>query len=147
MVTLGVWLPAHRRLCNVPTLHVVSIYRYSLTHELPGRKARGPARAPVSRSRRSLAVTLEAALDPLHAIRWGLRTWPRIPRANRAAVAEPLREVVTLLRDPAVPIPESTLQRVMAFTSHPRSPVYGRYPTQAGFAAHALADEVRAGAA
>ena len=31
-----------------------------------------------------------------------------------------------------------------AFVTDPASPVYGSYPTQAGFAAHALADDVRA---
>jgi hypothetical protein len=123
----------------------MSMYRFSLTQGLSRRISQRRAPVPASRSRRSLAVTLEAALDPGHAIRWGVRTWPRIPRANRIAVAEPLREVAALLRDPAAEIPESALLRVMAFASHPKSPVYGRYPTQAGFAAHALADEVRAG--
>jgi hypothetical protein len=97
----------------------------------------------VSRSRRSLATTLEIALDPEHAARRGLRSWPRIPRANRVAVEEPMREILTLLRDPAVRVPERSWQRVLAFVSHPGSPAFGRYPNQAGFVAHALADELR----
>lgn len=101
----------------------------------------------VSRKRRSLAATVEVALDPQHAVRIGLRSWPRMPRENRAAVAEPLREIVSLLRDPAVEIPESALPRVRAFASHPTSPAFGRYPNQAVFAAYALAEELRPTAA
>jgi hypothetical protein len=101
----------------------------------------------VSRTRRSLAATLEVALAPEHAVRIGLRTWPRIPRANREAVAEPLREIASLLRDPEVAVPARVLPEIMAFASHPSSPAFGPYPVRAGFVAQTLADELRAGLA
>jgi hypothetical protein len=102
---------------------------------------------PVSRTRRSLAATLEVALEPEHVVRVGLRTWPRMPRANREAVAEPLREIASLLRDSEVVVPDRVLPEIMAFASHPSSPAFGRSPVRAGFLAHALADELRAGSA
>jgi hypothetical protein len=98
----------------------------------------------VSRKRRRLAATLEIALDPRHAVRHGLRTWPRIPQANRVAMAEPLREIASLLRDPAVTLPEDALPEIMAFASHPTSPAFGPHPVRAKFAAYALVDDVRA---
>ena len=57
-------------------------------HTMPSRSSRRDE--GVSRKRRRLAATLEIALEPQHAVRHGLRTWPRIPQANRVAVAEPL---------------------------------------------------------
>jgi hypothetical protein len=102
---------------------------------------------PVSRKRRSLAATLEIALAPNHPARRGLRTWPRMPRANRAAIAQPLREIVSLLRDPHVSLADDRLPEIMAFASLPTSPAFGPHPAQAGFLAHALADEIRAGVA
>ena len=51
-----------------------------------------------------------------------------------------------MLRDPAVTIPEHAL-RILAFVTDRRSPAYGEYPTQAGFAARALVQEIRARAA
>jgi hypothetical protein len=114
---------------------------------LQRRASQTVAPAGVSRSRRSLAKTLEVALDPGHGVRRGLNSWPRIPRANRVAVAEPMREIILLLHDPAKAIPERTWQRVLAFVSHPASPAFGEYPNQAGFAAYTLVAEVRAGTA
>ena len=96
------------------------------------------------RRRHKLAGILESELDPRYPLRHGLRSWARIPSANRAAVSEPVLQIVTLLRDPAITVSERTLRRVLAFVTDPASPVYGSYPTQAGFAAHALADDVRA---
>ena len=96
------------------------------------------------RRRHKLAAILESELDPRYPLRHGLRSWARIPSANRSAVGEPLLQIVMLLRDPAITISERTLRRVLAFVTDPASPVYGDYPTQAGFAAHALADDVRA---
>lgn len=64
--------------------------------------------------------------------------------ANRAAVAEPLAQIATLLRDRRVTIPERTLRRVLAFVTHPDSTIYGVYPNQARFGAYSLVDEVRA---
>src|SRR6476660_8129260 len=61
-----------------------------------------PQMSRLSRRRKNLAATLEIALEPRHAVRRGLLTWPRIPQANRLAVSEPLREVASLLLDPAV---------------------------------------------
>ncbi len=101
----------------------------------------------LSRRRKSLAATLEIALEPRHAVRRGLLTWPRIPQANRVAVSEPLREVASLLRDPAVTVPESALPRIMAFATHPASPAFGPHPVRAKFAAYALLDEVRSAVA
>jgi hypothetical protein len=87
---------------------------------------------------------LESELDPRQPLRHGLRLWTRIPAANRGAVAEPLRHIVALLRDPAVTISDRTLRNVLAFVTEPRSPAYGDYPNQAGFAAHSLVEEIRA---
>jgi hypothetical protein len=105
------------------------------------------ARGRLTRRRKNLAATLEIALEPQHAVRRGLLTWPRIPQANRLAVSEPLREVASLLRDPAVTVPENALPRIMAFASHPASPAFGPHPVRAKFAAYALVDEVRAAVA
>ena len=114
---------------------------------LPSRASRRAANATVSRNRRSLAVTLEIALEPRHAVRRGLRTWPRMPLANRVAVAKPLREIVSLLRDPEVTLSDDTLPEIMAFASLPTSPAFGPHPVRASFAAHALAERLRAGVA
>jgi hypothetical protein len=96
------------------------------------------------RRRRTLAAILESALDPRYPLGHGLRSSLRIPGANRTAVAEPLLDVATLLRDPAVTIPKRTVRRILAFVTDPASPAFGEYPTQAGFAACALVDEARA---
>jgi hypothetical protein len=100
----------------------------------------------VSSRRRSVADALEITLDPQLARRRALLFWPRIPRVNRAAVAEPLQEMVELLRDPAIEVPEENLRRVLALATHPASPLYGPYVNRARFAAWALADELRASA-
>jgi hypothetical protein len=110
------------------------------------RKSHTPA-SRLWHRRKSVAATLEIALEPRHAVRRGLLTWPRIPQANRVAVSEPLREVASLLRDPAVTVPENALPRILAFASHPASPVFGPHPVRAKFAAYALVDEVRAAVA
>ena len=102
------------------------------------RVATSTTTATVSRSRRDLASTLELTLDPRLGVRRGLRTWPRVPRANRDAVAEPLGEIVSLLRDPAVAISERAEQRVRVLATHPTSPAYGQHPNRAGFAAWSL---------
>ena len=117
-----------------------------MTTWTPLRKSQTPA-SRLSHRRKSVAATLEIALEPRHAVRRGLLTWPRIPQANRVAVSEPLREVASLLRDPAVTVPESALPRIMAFASHPASPAFGPHPVRAKFAAYALVDEVRAAVA
>ena len=64
---------------------------------------RGPAlpQDGVSRRRRSLAGTIEISLEPSVAQRHALNYWPRIPSANRTALAEPMQEIVSMLRDPA----------------------------------------------
>ena len=82
-----------------------------------------------------------------HAVRRGLISWPRIPLANRVAVAEPMREITCSCATRSKAIPERTLQRMLAFVSHPASPAFGAYPNQAGFAAYTLVAEVRAGTA
>jgi hypothetical protein len=72
--------------------------------------------------------------------------WPRIPRANRVALAEPMQEIVALLRDPGMAIADRVLSRILALATHPASPVFGPHPIQARFAAYSLADEVRSSA-
>jgi hypothetical protein len=114
------------------------------TRVLPRRAPRTLAPCNVSQGRRGLATTLEIALEPHHAVRRGLRTWPRIPPANLMAIAEPLREIVSSLRDPEIDVPKSALPHVLAFVSSPASPAFGPHPTRAMFAAYALADELRA---
>ena len=101
------------------------------------------ARQRVSRGRRYLAGTLEMTLQPRYAARRGLRSWPRVPHDNRDAAAAPVREIISLLRNPSVSIPDDVLRRVMALTTHPASPLYGQYSTQARFAAFALAADLR----
>ncbi len=106
---------------------------------------RGSQAAPrraVSRRRWNLAATLEILLDPAHAPGPRLNYWPRIPYANRVALAEPMQEIVVLLRDPGCEIAEVDLERVLTLATHPASPAYGSYPTQARFAAYSLADDL-----
>jgi hypothetical protein len=88
---------------------------------LPLLARRVRARPGVSRTRRRVAAALEITLEPRLAQRRGLRSWPRIPRANRAAV----RGVLTL-------------------ATCPTSALYGPYPNQALFAAHSLVNQLRA---
>lgn len=96
----------------------------------------------VSRRRRRLAGTLEILIEPALARRPRLNWWPRIPKAARDVLAKPMQEIVSLLRDPGIEIPDEALERIMAFATHPGSPAFGAYPTQAQFAAHALVDEL-----
>jgi hypothetical protein len=93
-------------------------------------------------ARSALAVTLELTLDPRRAARRGLPFWPRIPRANREAIAEPLRQIVGVLRDSRIAIPDGALARIRALATNPTSPAYGHYPNRARFAAWSLADEL-----
>ena len=116
----------------------------ALNRALPHRTRQTVAQQRFFGRRRRLAGILETALDPRYPLRHGLHLWPRIPVANRAALAEPLQELVTLLRDPSITIPKRTLHEVLAFATHPTSPAYGEYPAQAAFAAHSLVHEVRA---
>ena len=115
----------------------------TLTRPRRRRTRQTVARERFLRRRRKLAAIVEAELDPLHPLRHGLGSWVRVPGANRAAVAEPLQQIITLLRDPAVTISDHTLRRVLAFVTDRGSPVYGEYANQAGFAAHSLAEEIR----
>jgi hypothetical protein len=116
----------------------------TLTRSRPRRTRQTVAQERSRRRSHKLAAIIERELDPHQPLRHGLRTWARIPAANRVAVAGPLSEIVALLRDPAAIAPERVLRSVLAFVTEPDSPVYGDYPNQAGFAAHALADELRA---
>ena len=100
-------------------------------------------RKHVSRRRRHLAGTLEMTLEPRYAARRGLRSWPRVPHDNRDAAAAPVREIVALLRNPAVSVPDEVFRRLVRLTTHPASPLYGQYSTQARHAAFALAAELR----
>jgi hypothetical protein len=113
---------------------------------LPRTKLRTIARGGVSRKRRNAAAALEITLDPQLAQRRALRFWPRIPRENRAAVTEPLQEVVSLLRDPAITLPDDAVEQALRLVTWPTSPVYGPYPNQAGFAAYLLIDHLRTSA-
>ena len=98
----------------------------------------------VSRSRWSLAGTLEISLETALTPRHAMDYWPRIPYPNRVAVAEPMQEIVSMLRDPAVEIAEEDLPRILELASHPASPAFGSHPIDARFAAYALLDELRA---
>jgi hypothetical protein len=104
------------------------------------------SRLRVSRRRLNLAGTLEMTLEPRLATRRGLRIWPRIPHDNRDAAAVPVREIVSLLRDPSISVPDDIWRRVVALTTHPASPLYGQYSTQARLAAFAVAADLRSGA-
>lgn len=97
-------------------------------------------------ARSSLATTIELSLDPRRAARRGLPFWPRVPRANREAIAEPLRQIVSLLRDSAIALPDGALARIRALATNPTSPLYGRYPNRARFAAWSLADDLQGAA-
>jgi hypothetical protein len=108
-----------------------------------GRKPQTVSRRGVSRSRWNLAGALEISLEPALAPRHAMSYWPRIPYANRVAVAEPMQEIVSMLRDPAVEIAEEVLPRILELATHPASPAFGSYPIQARFAAYALLDELR----
>jgi hypothetical protein len=112
-------------------------------HVLRSRAARTIARGRVSRRRRNAAQALESTLEPMIAMRHGLRTWPRVPKSNRAVVVEPLAEIVALLRDPDALVSDDASGRVMAFATHPTSPIHGQYPNRAGFAAWSLLAELR----
>ena len=101
------------------------------------------ARTRVSRRRRNLAGTLEMTLEPRHAARRGLRNWPRTAHDTRNAAAKPLRDIILLLRDPSITIPDHALRRVFALVTNPTSPLYGQNATQARYAAFSLAAELR----
>jgi hypothetical protein len=109
---------------------------------LPRRSSDSVATRGVSRRRWNLAGTLEISLEPALAPRRSLGYWPRIPYANRIAIAEPMKEIVSLLRDPDVEIPDEALERALALVTHPASPAFGPYPIQARFAAHSLVDDL-----
>ena len=101
------------------------------------------SRLRVSRRRLNLAGTLEMTLEPRYAARRGSRIWPRIPHDNRDAAAVPVREIISLLRDPSISIPDHLWRRVVALTTHPASPLYGQYSAQARLAAFAVAADLR----
>ena len=107
---------------------------------------RGPAlpQDGVSRRRRRLAGTIEISLAPSIAQRHALNYWPRIPSANRTALAEPMQDIVSMLRDPAYTFTDDALARILALATHPASPAFGPYPIQARFAAYSLLDELGA---
>jgi hypothetical protein len=111
---------------------------------LPRRVRRAAARPVVSRTRRSAAAALEITLEPWLAQRRGVRSWPRIPRANRAVATEPLLEILALLRDPAITLPDDAVRQVLTLAICPTSPLYGRDPNQALFAAQSLVNQLRA---
>jgi hypothetical protein len=117
---------------------------HTLTRSAPRRTRQTIAQERFRRRREKLAVILERELDPHEPLRHRLGFWERIPATNRAAVGEPLAQIVVLLRDPAVTISERMLRTVLAFVTESRSHVYSEYPNQAGFAAQALVAEIRA---
>jgi hypothetical protein len=107
-----------------------------------GKMPIAPRRA-VPRRRWSLAGTLEILVEPALAPRRRAGYWPRIPYANRMAMAEPMQEIATLLRDPGVEVADETQSRILALATHPASPAFGAYPVQARFAAFSLLDQLR----
>jgi hypothetical protein len=88
---------------------------------------------------------VELSLDPRRAARRGLLFWPRIPRTNREAIAEPLQQIVSLLRDSTVAVSDGALGRIRALVTNPVSPAFERSPNRARFVAWALVDEIQAG--
>ena len=84
-------------------------------------------------------------LEPRYAARRGLRNWPRVAHDNRDAAAAPVREIISLLRDPSISIPDDVFRRAVALVTHPASPLYGQYSTQARFAAFAVLADLRSG--
>lgn len=111
------------------------------------RARRADARQRASRGRQRLAGTLETTLQPRFAARSELRSAQRVPHDNRDAAATPVWEIILLLRNPAVSISDAVLRRITGLTTHPASPLYGQYSTQARYAAFALAAELRTRAA
>jgi hypothetical protein len=107
------------------------------------RAARPHAPLRVSRQRRNVAGALDLALQPALAMRRGLRSGPRVPRANRTAVAEPLAEIAALLRDPEVAVSDDAARRVFALATNPTSALYGQHPNRAGFVVWSLLAELR----
>jgi len=105
--------------------------------------ATGTGAPGVSRGRWSLAGTLEISLETALTPRHAMNYWPRIPYPNRVAVAEPMREIVSMLRNPGVEIAEQALPRILELASHPASPAFGSHPIEARYAAYALLDELR----
>lgn len=73
----------------------------------------------------------------------GLPAWPRVPHDNRDAAAEPMREIIAVLRDPAITISDQVMRSLVQLTTHPASPLYGQYSTQARYRAFAIAAELR----
>jgi hypothetical protein len=114
--------------------------------EFSGCRAQTVSRPISSRRRRTLAGTLEVLLAPAVAPRFTQEYWPRIPYANRVALAEPMQEIVAMLRDPAIVIADDALPRILAIATHPASPAFGSHPTQAQVTAYALLDELRTAA-
>lgn len=117
--------------------------RHILEHEA---ETAGDRSQACRRQRQRLAGTLELTLQPRHSLHRGLPDSPRIPHDNRDAAAEPLRQIIALLRDPSTIISDHVFRRVVELTTHPASPLYGQYSTQARFRAFALAAELRVGA-
>jgi hypothetical protein len=109
---------------------------------LLGRRPQAASERAVSRRRRSLAGTIEISLEPSLAQRHTLNYWPRIPYANRVALAEPMQQLIAMLRDPEIDFTDETLARILALATHPASPAFGSYPIQARFAAYSLLDEL-----
>ena len=117
--------------------------RQKLEHEAGTAGERPRARLS---ERQRLAGTLEQTLQPRHSVSGGRPDWPRVPHDNRDAAAEPLREIIAFLRDPSTIVSDQVFRRLVGLTTHPASPLYAQYSTQARFRAFALAAELRAGA-
>ncbi len=114
--------------------------RHTLEHETEAAGERSRGRAW---QRQALAGTLEQTLQPRHSVCGGLPAWPRVPHDNRDAAAEPLREIIAVLRDPAITISDQVMRSLVQLTTHPASPLYGQYSTQARYRAFAIAAELR----
>ena len=114
--------------------------------EFPRGRPQTDSRPVASRRRRTLAGTLEVLVAPAVAPHFTQEYWPRIPYANRVAIAEPMCAIVALLRDPSTATVDDVLPRILALATHPASPAFGPHPTQARFAAYALLDELRTAA-
>ena len=71
----------------------------------PTRQARMQKR--FLRRRQRLAAILERALDARYPLKHGLQPWPRIPRANRSVVFEPLEQIASCSATPRSRFPSA----------------------------------------
>jgi hypothetical protein len=100
--------------------------------------------SPTLHQRRSLASSIELALDPRAAARRGLAQVPCIPAGNRTAVHQPLEQAIAVLRDETT-ILNTPLNALAALVLSPASALYQQYPNHARHAANTAHAKLIAG--